>query len=105
MLDHLSYNFLSLTAQFPGAGIVLGGDINNLDCEKICDTFPDLVNIVASPTRGGRILDVLVTNLQPGYDKVLILPPIQPDQVGRGSPGDHAVAIAKPKYDRSARTT
>ena len=37
-----------------------------------------MVNLVASPTRGARILDVLVTNLHTAYDKAQILPPIQP---------------------------
>ena len=104
MLDHLSYNFSSLTAKYPGAGIILGGDINNLDCGKLCDTFPDLVNLVAAPTRGGRILDVLITNLHTGYDKASVLPPIQPDCVGVGRPSDHSVAVARPNTDKSART-
>ena len=58
LLDHLQFNISSLTARYPGSGIVLGGDVNNLSIPRICNTFPDLVNLVASPTRGNRILDV-----------------------------------------------
>ena len=104
LLAHLQYNFASLSAQYPGAGIILGGDVNNLDVRKICDTFPDLVNIVSSPTRGNRVLDVLVTNLHCGYDKAVIRPPVQPDKVGQGSASDHAVAVAHPNIDKGKKT-
>ena len=83
---------------------ILGGDVNNLDCGKICDTFPDLVNIVASPTRGNRVLDVLITNLHQGYDKAVIRPPIQPDQICYWAAGDHSVAGAQPNTDKANRT-
>ena len=82
----------------------MGGDINNLECDQICATFPDLVNVVATPTRGNRILDVIVTNLHQSYDKAVILPPIQPDVVGNGVPSDHSVAIARPNVDKGSRT-
>ena len=104
LLDHLRFNFSSLTARHPGAGICIGGDINNLDVTMLCDTFPDLVNMVASPTRGARILDVLISNLHLGYDKAVILPPIQPDVEGVGRPSDHSVAVAKPNTNPALRT-
>ena len=84
MIEHIQFNLNSLTALYPGAGIYLGGDINNLDCSRLCNTFPDMVNIVASPTRGEKILDVIVTNLHTAYDKAIILPPIQPDAEAPG---------------------
>ena len=79
----------------------MGGDINNLDCDKVCDTYPDMVNLVASPTRGARILDVLVTNLHTSYDKAQILPPIQPDRSDGGAPSDHSVAVARQNNDKA----
>ena len=94
LLDHVQFNLNSLTAQYPGAGIIIGGDINNLDCGRLCNTFPDMINLVASPTRGSRIQDVIVTNMHTAYDKALILPPIQPDVVGHGVPSDHSVPLA-----------
>ena len=104
MLDHIQFNLNTLTCAHPGAGIFISGDINNLSCDKLRSTFPDLVNLVASPTRGSRILDVIITNLHDGYDKARILPPIQPDVQGNGEPSDHSVAVAKPNLDRSCRT-
>ena len=82
----------------------MGGDINNLDCNKICNTFPDLLNMVATPTRGNKILDVLVSNLHQVYDKAVVLPPIQPDRVGYGVASDHSVAIVRPNSDKAFRT-
>ena len=104
MLEHLRFNISTLKERFPRAGVVIGGDINKLPCEKICDCFPDLVNLVASPTRGNRILDVIVSNLHPAYDKALVLPPLQPDVVGHGSPSDHGIAVARPNVNKAART-
>ena len=63
-----------------------------------------MVNIVATPTRGARILDVIVTNLHQVYDKASIKPPIQPDRLGFGVASDHSVAIAKPNCDSARRT-
>ena len=78
--------------------------MNNLDCLKLCNTYPDLINIVATPTRGSKILDVIVTNIHPANDKAVILPPVQPDKVGVGSPSDHSIAIARPNSDNAMRT-
>ena len=81
ILEHLRFNLSSLKAKHPRAGIIIGGDINKLPCHKICDTFPDLVNLVTEPTRGNKTLDVLISNLHPEYDKAVVLPPLQPDVV------------------------
>ena len=75
VLGHLRFNISKLKSQYPRAGVVIGGDINRLPCEKICNTFPDLVNLVATPTRGSKILDVIITNLHSVYDKAVVLPP------------------------------
>ena len=78
--------------------------MNNLCVKKLCGTYPDLMNLVASPTRGSRILDVIVTNLHTSYDKAVVLPPLQPDKPGHGVPGDHSMPVARPNLDPSART-
>ena len=49
-------------------------------------------------------MDVIITNLHLGYDRAVILPPIQPDVVGVGRPSDHAVAVARPNVDSAFRT-
>ena len=104
LIEHIQFNLNSLSAQYPGAGVFIAGDINNLDCTRLCNTFPDLLNVVASPTRGNKILDFVVTNLHEWYDKAVILPPIQPDVAGRGAASDHSVPIVRPNKDSANRT-
>ena len=62
------------------------------------------MNLVASPTRGSRILDVIVTNMHTSYDKAVVLPPLQPDRPGHGAPGDHSVPVARPNLNSALRT-
>ena len=83
---------------------MIGGDINNLGIDKLLGCYPDLVNIVTSPTHGNRTLDIIVTDLHPWYDKANVLPPVQPDVEGNGRPSDHGVVIARPNQDKSKRT-
>ena len=92
LLDHLQFNLNRLTAIYPGSAVILGGDVNNLSVEKLRNCFPDLVNMVAVPTHGSRVLDVVVSDLHVHYDKAVVLPPIQPDDHGHGKPSDHKVA-------------
>ena len=70
----------------------------------MCSTYPDLINLVASPTGGNKILDVIVLNMHAAYDKAVILPPIQPDVVGRGAISDHSVPLVRPNKDKANRT-
>ena len=88
-----------MTAIYNGAGVIIGGDINNLPVEKIRCCYPDLKNLVADPTHGSRVLDVVISNLHISYDKAAILPPIQPDDPRHGKPSDHKVAIVRPNLD------
>ena len=104
LLNHLQYNLNRLTAVHPKSGVCIGGDINNLEIQRLLDCFPDTINLVTTPTYGTRILDVLVTNLHPGYDKAVVRPPIQPDVSGHGAQSDHSVAIAFPNLDKSRIT-
>ena len=50
LLEHIQFNLNNLTCAHPGAGIYIAGGINNLSCDRLCSTFPDLVNLVATPT-------------------------------------------------------
>ena len=94
LTEHLQFNLNRLSALYPKSGVIIGGDVNNLDMKKLCNTYPGLINLVADPTHGSRILDVIVTDLHGSYDKATILPPIKPDYQGRGHASDHSVAIA-----------
>ena len=94
LLNHIQFNLNRLTAVYSKSGVCIGGDINNLGIQKLLDCFPDTINLVATPTYGMRILDVLVTNLHRGYDKAVCRPLIQPDMPGQGIAIDDFVALA-----------
>ena len=51
-------------------------------------------NLVADPTYGRKVLDVIYTTAHTHYDRAVVGPPIRPDVPSQGSPSDHAVAIA-----------
>ena len=72
--------------------------------DRFTDTYPDLINIVATPTLGTQVLDIIVTDAHAHYDKAVVLPPIQPDRAGFGVSSDHSVAIARANVDKSRRT-
>ena len=55
-------------------------------------------------TRGHRKLDVIVSNLHCFYDVPDIVPPIVPDQPGKGVPSDHSGVIATPHTNSTQPT-
>ena len=85
-----------LLAKYPQAGLVLGGDKNNLNISTLLTGIPRLRNIVTKPTHKNKILDVILTNLHSLYDVPIIAPPVPPDNPLQGVPSDHSVPIATP---------
>ena len=56
--------------------------------------------IVTLPTRGNKILDVIITNLGNLYSTPVIHPPVPPDQPTH-EPSDHSVPVAYPLSNQS----
>ena len=75
MLDHLTMTLTHIEGLYPGCGILLCGDFNRLNVKRLLNQFK-LKQIVDKPTRGDRILDLVLTNLWHLYDSngVQILP-------------------------------
>ena len=65
----------NLLKERPSAGIVITGDINQLDPRTLCRRF-DLRKIVKAPTPGNNILDQILTNMGNIYRKAQHLPPL-----------------------------
>ena len=65
----------NLLKERPSAGIVIMGDINQLDPCSLCWRF-DLRKIVKAPTCGNNILDQILTNMDNVYSEVQHLPPL-----------------------------
>ena len=57
--------------------------------------------IVTKPTRGNKILSVIVTDLHEYYSEPEILPPVKPDVIGNGVPSDHSTPFSEPIRDWS----
>ena len=80
---------------------MLGGDINELNVQQLVNISPKFQQIVRKPTRGNKILSVIVTDLHQFYKEPEILPPINPDIIGKGKPSDHSTPFAEPITDWS----
>ena len=91
-----------LTDLYRGSRVIFAGDINNLKIGNLLSTLPDLRNLVADPTHGSRVLDVIITDAHGSFES--IAPPIGPDVAGNGDPSDHKVAIARPTANAGRRS-
>jgi hypothetical protein len=89
MLDYLSTTLTTIEGQYPGCGIFLAGDFNRLNVIRLSTEFR--MKQLIPPTRGDRILDLVLTNLPQIYDmnSVQILPPF--------GLSDHNVVLLHPK--------
>ena len=96
LLSHLTATLQSLLTMHPNAGIVVSGDRNSIELQSLLSIEPSLRQMVSNPTRGPKILDVILSNLHCFYDVPLIVPPIQPDSSIKGVPSDHNGVSATP---------
>ena len=67
LLDHLLSTTLHLLSKYPTAGVVLGGDKNNLNITSLLNGIPKLRQIVTKCTYNSKILDIILTNMASLY--------------------------------------
>ena len=83
----------------PTMGFICAGDRNDIDSDKflqICPTFPQMVT---KPThRGGKVLDICVSDLSSYYNEPVIRDLIEPNIKNR-VPSDHFPWYAQPHTD------
>ena len=96
LLDHLVATTHHLLSKYPSAGVVLGGDKNDLKIAPLLAGIPRLRQIVTKPTYKLKTPDVILTNLHSLYDVPIITPPVLPDNPQYGAPSDHSTAVAVP---------
>ena len=80
----------------PRAGIIIGGDKNDLNISPLLNAVPGLRQIVDKPTYKDKILDVIITNLWQFYRPVEIVPAVPCDDPLSGKPSDHLTAVSRP---------
>ena len=96
LIEHIISTCQSLLTKYPKAGIVIGGDRNEMSISPLLTGLPRLKQLVSKPTCNGKILDVLLTNLHEYYSVPEIVPPVPADNPVQGKPSDHSVPLAKP---------
>ena len=74
MIHYLYESLTSIKSQFPNSGTILLGDFNKLKVSRIKNAF-NLKQMIKFPTRGGNILDLVLTDLDRFYDNPRKLPP------------------------------
>ena len=75
---------------------LLGGDFNRLKIGPILDSYGALKQFVSVPTRGGAILEILLTDLHPFYHAPTTLDPLQVDTDKQGADSDHNIILMAP---------
>ena len=101
LVDHITVTLQSLLISLNNPGIIISGDRNDLEISALLSADPSLRQIVQQPTRGSKILDVIITNLASFYNPPKIIPPVLPDKPGHGVPSDHNGVIATPISNES----
>ena len=96
LLDHILTTVHMLLSKYPSAGIIIGGDKNDLNISALISGIPGVRQIVTKATHKSKILDIIITNLHQYYQVPIIVPPVQPDDPVRGVPSDHSVPLAIP---------
>ena len=96
LLDHLLSTVHHLLSKYPNAGLILGGDKNDLKLSPLLSGIPKLKQIVTKPTHKTKILDVILTNMHSLYSVPEIVPPVLPDDPNHGVASDHSTAVATP---------
>ena len=87
MLRHISSCIDAIMKDHPFAGIILMGDFNSLPDNSLKSSY-NLKQIVTVPTRGDKVLDKVLTNMNSLYSTLEVLNPL--------GKADHSVVICNP---------
>ena len=80
--------------------MIISGDQNDIGIPTLLSIDPFLRQTFRLPTRGLKILDVIVTNLASYFNEPVIIPPILPNLIGHGAFSDHSGVFATPKTNQ-----
>lgn len=68
MLNHFTTTLTTVVGQYLGCGLLVCGDFNRMSLSRLTQQFK-LKEIIDKPTRGDKILDLVMTNLSHTYDE------------------------------------
>ena len=98
LIEHLTLTIQTLLTLHQNAGIIIAGDRNDLGMDKLLSVDSSLHQVVNSGTRGQRVLNVILTNLDTFYEEPEIVPAIPVDNPSkRGVPSDHCGVVMAPR--------
>ena len=69
--------------------IVIGGDFNGREVSDAVADFPDIIKVVTGPTRGDKVLDLVLTNIEPRDMTTTVRDPLDTDNGEKKS--DHSI--------------
>ena len=100
LIDHMTFTLQSLLNTFPKAGILICGDRNDLGIDRLLSIDTSLKQLLNLGTRGPKILDAVITNMNVFFKEPEIVPPIDVDDpLKGGSPSDHSGVVVEPIND------
>ena len=105
LADHIVTTCQTLLTKYPNAGLIIGGDRNEMSVSPLIFGLPKLHQINQNSTCYGKVLDVLLTNLYDLYQVPKVVPPVNPDDPSQGVPSDHWTVVAKPLLNGSSNIT
>jgi hypothetical protein len=104
LLDHILTNVHVLLTKYPNAGVIIGGDKNELNITSLISGIPRVKQTVSKCTHKTKILDIILTNLHQFYQVPIIVPPVSPDDPTKGVPSDHSTPLAIPLTATDCKT-
>ena len=99
LADHLVTTLHMLVTKYTEAPIIMGSDKNSMDIRPILNCGLKIRQVVDVPTRSGKILDIILTNIPQHYNSPVIIPPVPCDNPEDGVPSDHWVPVCYPHTD------
>ena len=104
LIDFIMLQITKIKMANPKASFILGGDLNSIPLDVFSHLYPGIHQINCKPTRKGKILDFIATDLHQYYLLPEITNPLGPDNPLKAKASDHKIPIAKPKTDENKST-
>ena len=103
LVDLISTSISILRTQYAGCGVIICGDRNDLEVQKLLSVDQALRQIVQFPTNKNldKILDVICKDMFASYEAAKRLPAVPVDQGREGVPSDHWGVEVKPRTNLS----
>ena len=98
LIDHIALTYHELKVSHPESMAIVAGDRNDIKIDDLLSISHNFQQIVDKPTRKGRILDVVVTDMAHVFQPVVLLRSIGIDEGKSGVPYDHSGVLVRPQH-------